>query len=376
MALNLRPDDHESPPFRTDHVGAALRARRMAHDLSVGDIASALRIRAPFLDAIEQARYDLLPGIPYAIGFVRSYAEYIGLNGNEMVARFKVEAAGIEQRTALTFPSPAPRGKVPGGGPLLVALLVAIGIAAGWYFWRDEVQDLAVRVAEVPQELLASARIGPNDLPRSLPPSPAAPAPAAPSSPGPSSLGPSSSAPSQSEAASVPPPVTAGPVPPQPALPPVAVPPRQPAQPPVASLDQPEDSPPPPPTSIGPNPPPLPPETDDTAAILPPPPPPPPPAEGRVFGGQNADSRIVIRAKGESWVQIRDSDNQAILTRVLRAGDSYRVPNKSGLTMWTGNAGVLELVIDGQTAPSLGAVGLVRRNVPLDVERLKAGVPE
>jgi len=58
---------------------------------------------------------------------------------------------------------------------------------------------------------------------------------------------------------------------------------------------------------------------------------------------------------------------------VLRAGDSYLVPNKGGLVMMTGNAGVLDVLVDGNPAPSLGAVGAVRRNIALDADRLRAG---
>jgi cytoskeleton protein RodZ len=81
----------------------------------------------------------------------------------------------------------------------------------------------------------------------------------------------------------------------------------------------------------------------------------------------------VIRAHGESWIQIRDAGNQAIVSRVLRAGDSYRVPSQSGLTMMTGNAGMLDVLVDGNQAPALGPVGLVKRNISLDPERLRAG---
>jgi cytoskeleton protein RodZ len=97
------------------------------------------------------------------------------------------------------------------------------------------------------------------------------------------------------------------------------------------------------------------------------------PSDGRVFGAQNSDARVVIKARGESWVQIRDAANTPLLTRVLRAGDSYLVPNKAGLVMMTGNAGVLDVLVDGNPAPSLGAVGAVRRNIALDADRLRAG---
>ncbi|MBV8937108.1 MAG: DUF4115 domain-containing protein, partial [Alphaproteobacteria bacterium] len=61
------------------------------------------------------------------------------------------------------------------------------------------------------------------------------------------------------------------------------------------------------------------------------------------------------------------------LERVLQAGESYRVPDQPGLSMRTGNAGGLEVTIDGIPAPSIGRMGMVRRNVALDAQALLAG---
>jgi cytoskeleton protein RodZ len=93
----------------------------------------------------------------------------------------------------------------------------------------------------------------------------------------------------------------------------------------------------------------------------------------RIYGEGNEDARIVLRARGDSWVQIRAADDSLVMTRTLRSGDSYRVPNQSGLKLMTGNAGALEIMVDNQATPSLGPFGAVRRNVVLDAERLKAG---
>jgi hypothetical protein len=94
----------------------------------------------------------------------------------------------------------------------------------------------------------------------------------------------------------------------------------------------------------------------------------------RVYGVGNTGARIVLRATQEAWVQVRDSDDNLLLTRLLRAGDSYRVPNRPGLTMLTGNAGGLEITVDGNRLGSLGSVGKVRRDVPLDPARQPAAL--
>ena len=90
-----------------------------------------------------------------------------------------------------------------------------------------------------------------------------------------------------------------------------------------------------------------------------------------VYGAVNEDIRIVIQANSDSWVQITDVDHDLLLSRVLFAGDSFHVPNQSGLTMMTGNAGALFIKVDGEPVRKLGGRGVVLRDIKLDAERLK-----
>ena len=94
----------------------------------------------------------------------------------------------------------------------------------------------------------------------------------------------------------------------------------------------------------------------------------------RVFGERQADTRIRLLAKRETWVQVTDERDQLLLTRILRPGDIYFVPNRPGLEMMTGNAGGLELSVDGRVLPALGPLGTVRRGIVLDAEKLVSGV--
>ena len=384
--------DERAPPGQS--VGSTLRAARLRLGQELSEVAAVLRIRSPFLQAIEDGQFEALPGVPYAIGFVRTYADHLGLDGGEMVRRFKSEAAGLERKTSLSFPSPAPEGRVPGTAALLISLVAATLVFGGWYLYQNAGERLTMRVPEVPERLANPPSVsgsGLGETPTDAPPAGAA-VPAAP--PTPSYAGSPTS--SGSPAATTPPPVsvagTPRPAPSavEPALPPppgdptrrlAAVAPAAPnststpasispaapasAAPPSAG-SEPEDSPPPDPTSLSTAP-------AGAAGGIPPVPQVAAVPDGRVFGAQNGDSRVVIRARGESWVQVRDAANTPLLTRVLRPGDSYRVPNQAGLTMMTGNAGVLDVFVDGAAAPSLGAVGAVRRNIALDAERLRSG---
>ncbi|MGY9004041.1 MAG: DUF4115 domain-containing protein, partial [Rhodospirillales bacterium] len=83
---------------------------------------------------------------------------------------------------------------------------------------------------------------------------------------------------------------------------------------------------------------------------------------------------ILLRAKDDSWILIRDGNtNQLITRKLLRAGETYRVPNQKGLTLQAGNAGALEITVDGEAVPAIGAIGAVLKGVALDAERLREG---
>ena len=99
----------------------------------------------------------------------------------------------------------------------------------------------------------------------------------------------------------------------------------------------------------------------------------PPDREGRTYGARNAAARIILRAQENTWVQIRDSEENVLLTQMLQAGDRYLVPNRDGLRLMTGNAGGLDISVDGDSVPAIGARGESRRDVRLDANLLKTG---
>jgi cytoskeleton protein RodZ len=110
------------------------------------------------------------------------------------------------------------------------------------------------------------------------------------------------------------------------------------------------------------------------APVAEPPAPPPPAAAAPRPAPPPIDPdkpRIVIRAKGESWVQIRDNPGNRVLTdRVLRAGETIEIPNRPGIVLTTGKAENLDILLDGQDVDPFGGPG-VRRNIALEPDRLR-----
>jgi cytoskeleton protein RodZ len=352
-------------------LGRVLKRARLAQGYDIPDVAQRLRIRPEYLEALEEGDHAKLPGRVYAIGFVRTYSSFLGLDSAVAIERFKSEAVSLDHAHLLP-PTPPPEGRVPGGALLFVSLVSAIVLYGGWWVMSAEERRLPEIVAEVPTRLqqlvdvVAQAREAVVvRLPRGE------------SSP---STGPGT-------ASAAPPPV----VPPMP----VAVQPQPLAQPassiPVASLpdarpaeetenaelSEDDESARPAPESVA---------AASTATALTPSAPAPAaaaslsstvvaalPASVAPPSADPGVGRILLRAREENWVQVRDGANAPLMTRVLKPGDILKVPDRGGLTLMTGNAGGLDILVDGEAVPSLGAPGQVRRNVALDADKLKAG---
>jgi len=373
-------------------VGLLLRETRIKAGLEIAEVARVLRISQRYLEALEDGRNAELPGSTYAIGFVRSYSEYLKLDGEEIVRRFKAEAQGNGVKSALIFPKPIPDSGVPGAAVLGLGVIVA-AVAYGVWYWNSNADDVTiVRVEPVPEQIAASAE---NTVPaasqdgaseaQAVPATAAADAPAmepaveqangataeaqtASDAVTPSAMqavgdAPVVVEPPAEDATATEQPVTEQPLTEQPATEPaeaattepeptaeaVTEPVAETAAEPVASAAEPEAA------AV---------EPASSAS----------PASAPTASGEDGLSRITVRAIANSWIQIRDEAlDRLLFTRLLREGDLYEVPNRAGLSLMTGNAGALELVVDGTAIPAIGQIGEVRRNVELDPEKLKAG---
>lgn len=114
-------------------VGEILRRARAHYGLSLPDVEQALRIRASQLEALEMMDMSRLPGRVYAIGFVRSYSEFLGLDGGRMVHLFKTQVMdGGSRPTAMNFPVSASESKIPNlyilGGSFVALVMIMTGV--------------------------------------------------------------------------------------------------------------------------------------------------------------------------------------------------------------------------------------------------------
>lgn len=351
--LHLRDITNELPGSGDDRVGSDLRIARERRGEDMRAIALSLRIRREQLEALEESRYDDLPGRAYAVGFVRSYAEYLGLDSAHIVSRYKAELDGSHDLPAeVVFPEAQEDTRLPRGTFLIVALIIGVGVYGGYLMTRSADRMIAERVPAVSSDRGGVTTQAPseNTAPRlSGDPASAATRPA----------GEGNGAVLQDEVlpegaadlASV-----------------YAVPPVVEDEAPAAVEDIPGEQAALTPQSaeLG-----LTPEAaTPTAPVL------PDIALGTVYGAENVDSRVLVRArKPDAWVRVENAQGHVLIERTLAMGDVYHAPNVPGTILVARDASAFELVVDGQSLGLAGPPTLVLTGKPLEPAALIAAMP-
>lgn len=288
-------------------VGEELRAARLARGEDLEDIAAYLRIRPAYLSALEEGDVAATPGRPYAIGFLRSYGDHLGLDGKQLAASLKPAVEAATPARPPIHHEPLTESRRPTFAVLVASLVLAGALYAGYHVFAVDRGELPELVAEAPAAIdLTPARVLPEPraqvplaLAESDPPAPTIDV-------------------SSAVAAESPPGERAMP----------AV---------LASLD------------------------GEGSA--------PAPVAGEIVSG-----RVVLVAHDSSWIQVRSADRAFVRTRTLQPGDRFTVPDRNDLALSTGNAGGLEILLDGQSVGRVGAPGAVVKNLSLAPDVLKRRV--
>jgi cytoskeleton protein RodZ len=256
-------------------VGEILRRTRVHYKRSIEDVEGALRIQAKQIEAIETGNTEALPARVYAIGFVRSYAEYLGLDSEKIIELFKNQSEAGTAEPDLHFPEASEDASTPPIKAIVIGLFVllaGIGIFSllGSSGSEDTAKPEVEVVPEVPTELKAEVLEETQGT--------------------------------------------------------------------VAAVE-PETQPEPEPVAQQPEP------------VQP--------------------QGIILKMISDSWVEIRDQNRRKLISRVLKAGDQYFVPDREGLSISIGNAGGVEILVNGEALQNIGVSGQVIRNIPLNANTLK-----
>lgn len=301
----------EAPPAPVGptELGRLLCATRMRLSRDLQQIAEVLHIRYNYLVAIEDGRYEDLPGQAYAIGFVRAYADHLGLDGDEVVRRYKEESAGVKHKSAFELPMPAPDSVLPSGTLLLIAVIAGMIVYGVWYAIAGSDRSAVELIQQVPDRLAEIT--DPNIIEAALPVGAAR----LPETPGraPIETGVEGSAllePAQSVESAVSDGVDVAALP---ALPETTAPPAAPA-PPITDV-------------------------------------------------------LEVRAKADVWITLRDPQ-QVERTQFLRQDEVLRIDGQGVTTLVTANPADVEILVNGRAMPPMDA-SLFAKGVPLDPQRLR-----
>lgn len=338
--VDWRALEREASPGRA--VGRLLRDQREARGLDLAQVEKNLRIRRVHLEAIEDGRFDTLPGAAYIPAFLRAYAAHVGLDPEKVLTAYHLSGpVPIKRPVTLPADFPIVEKRAPIGLAVLTVLLVVGAGYAAWHYLPREQSVVAEKVPPVPDRLLASSPTATTPPIETAPATTAASAPtpaAAPAAPAPSAV------PAAAPVAPAQPTQEARPAEMWPAKREAAVPPPPPAQPQAAPLA-------PPVVTAAPPPPPPPvmmtvPAIGQAQAAQPPAPaeqprvttqqPPqqaaaptveeaarPPAAEAASLPVR---TDTPVRVRSNSWIELRAPNGDILAQTYVRAGESYVVP--------------------------------------------------
>ena len=144
-----RPMDEQAYTKEFEHltVGERLRRAREAKGMSLEEIATQTRIPVRHLQHIEKEEWDALPAVTYCVGFVRSYANAVGLDGSELGRELRDRLGGMRTRApAAEYYQPADPARVPPRSLALFAAIFAVVLIVGYLFWRNSGDNVPTSV--------------------------------------------------------------------------------------------------------------------------------------------------------------------------------------------------------------------------------------
>eukprot|EP00439_Symbiodinium_sp_Y106_P087709 s1_g245.t1 len=351
--IHLR-DITADTPLDGEEAGTVLRKARLKTGEDLKSVSDKLRIRRPYLEALEESRHDDLPGRAYAIGFVRTYAVYLGLDAPKLVALYKSETeVETDESNLAEFAYQEVRhdARLPKGSLFILAILLGAGVYGAWLLSVSADRMVTERVPPVPERLgIASSTVA---QPPVAAVEEAGPAPVT------SLAGDSASAAgSPRDIPTVAQPAVSAPAVDTAALAPVADP--TPAD---ATAEAPAND-------------------IEVAALTPATPPSEEPAVviaddlalavggARVYGLENEGARVTVRALKQAWLRIEAGDGSVLLNQTLAEGEMYRAPVDVGAILVARDAGAFEVFVDGALLGAAGPSGLVLTGKSLNPDDL------
>lgn len=302
-----QPNDAVLEAFKD--IGQILADARKEQNLSIKHVASKIHIRQRYLVDLEEGELYDLPGRVYIFGFIRTYARFLNLDGEELIRRISIwpELSNADISHA---PLPPPSEDEPSYLILVISSIIILALTIGGYFFLKPSSN----------EIHPLAGVTPTDNSQSQTPiNVESPEPKVPEI----------SHESKNEALNQ-----------------IKETPKAPSVSSESKIIYPKDMP-----TVG--------------TLM--------QSTSKEDNAQDPSAglakQIKLKASEPSWVEVRDETNRIIFMRVMKRGEEYVVPDKPGITISTGNAGGMTILVGNNPLPSLGNRGEVKRGIR--VETLK-----
>jgi len=276
--------------------GELLRRARESHKFSIESVAERLHLAVEIIHALENAEYGKLPAPTYIRGYLRSYATYVGIDGDKLVDEYNQLVGDLPPDLVLeAIPSAPQQGRKPDGTIVILSIVVVVALLAliGWLSIGEP--EHADGVTPQPQEQTT------DQMEHILP---------------------------EQDAMS---PVTSDKVTSAPVM-----------SAPVAGNDEllvkpvQKTTPPPPVRS----------EPEPAATIEPGPAVPVSAPVATLPAAIPGQLRLSLAFDGSSWVEVHDANNKRLLMRLATAGSRYNIAGKPPLRVLLGNAPVVRLMVN------------------------------
>lgn len=129
---NAQLDEDISKGFR--EVGQVLVDARKEKNLKISQVAARTHIRQQYLVALEEGHLQELPERVYTLGFIRTYARLLDLDGEELIRRIS-ETPILSDKVRSQSLVSAHQEEGPGAPVLIISSLLAVLVTAGGYFF-------------------------------------------------------------------------------------------------------------------------------------------------------------------------------------------------------------------------------------------------
>jgi cytoskeleton protein RodZ len=137
-------------PYRGLTVGALLTEARAAAGRELADLARETRVPLRHLMAIEADDHEALPALPYALGFVKTFARSVGLNPEAVGAQFRAETRLTPHVPSAPSLEPLDEARLPSRGLAFAGLAVLVLVIGGLGLYGSGVLDPAPSAPQAP----------------------------------------------------------------------------------------------------------------------------------------------------------------------------------------------------------------------------------